>query len=84
MRALPGHRARGGECTAQRWSAAPREQKGQRKQPLGELLIEMGVVDRDTVRKVMAHKLGIPFVNLREFKVPRDVIPQVPASMAWR
>ena len=60
------------------------QQKGQRRKPLGELLIEMGAVDRDTVRMVMAHKIGIPFVNLREFKVQRDVLPLVPASMVWR
>ena len=60
------------------------QQKGQRKKPLGEILIDMGAVDRDTVRMVMAHKLGIPYVNLREFKVPRGVLALVPAALAWR
>jgi len=73
-----------GLLTEKELNGALAQQKTQRRKPLGELLIEMGVVDRDTIRKVMAHKLGIPFVNLREFKVPRDVIPLVSASMVWR
>ncbi len=73
-----------GLVTEKELNNALEKQKLQRKKPLGELLIEMGVVDRDTIRKVMVHKLGIPFVNLREFKVPRDVSPLVPANMVWR
>jgi type II secretory ATPase GspE/PulE/Tfp pilus assembly ATPase PilB-like protein len=73
-----------GLLTEEELKSALAQQKLQRKKPLGELLIGMGVVDRDTVRKVMAHKLGIPFVNLREFKMTRDVLPLVPASIVWR
>ncbi len=73
-----------GLLTEEELNGALEQQKLQRKKPLGELLIERGVVDRDTIRKVMVHKLGIPFVNLRDFKAPRDAIPLVPASMAWR
>jgi type II secretory ATPase GspE/PulE/Tfp pilus assembly ATPase PilB-like protein len=73
-----------GLLTEKELDGALEQQKLRRKKPLGELLIEMGAVDRDTVRKVMVHKLGIPFVNLREFKALRDVISLVPASMAWR
>ncbi len=73
-----------GLLTDKELNDALEQQKLQRKKPLGQLLIEMGVVDRKTVRKVMVHKLGIPFVNLREFKVLRDVIPLVPASLVWR
>jgi len=71
-----------GLLTEKELDGALEQQKGQRKKPLGELLIEMGVVDRDTVRKVMAHKLGIPFVNLRKFKVLTEALPLVPASIA--
>ena len=70
--------------TKEELEGALEQQKHQRRKPLGELLIEMGAVDRNTVRKVMVHKLGIPFINLREFRVQADAVAMVPAGMAWR
>ena len=33
----------------------------------GEILVEMEVVDKETIRRVLAQKMGIPLVDLRKF-----------------
>jgi type II secretory ATPase GspE/PulE/Tfp pilus assembly ATPase PilB-like protein len=48
-----------------------------RKIPLGDILVEMKVVTPDTIKRVLAQKLGIPFVNLRNFNfgtIPPNLI----------
>ena len=52
--------------------------------PLGQILAEMGVVDAEVVNAVMAKKLGIPYVNLSNFRVPPEVLKRVPAQVAQR
>ena len=47
------------------------EQERNRKVPLGQILIDMGVIDLEGIKTVMTMKLGIPFVNLREFRIHR-------------
>ena len=44
----------------------------------------MGVVDAEVVNAVMAKKLGIPFVNLKNFRIPPGVLKRVPAAAAHR
>ena len=60
------------------------EQKKERRKPLGEILIDKGIVSREQIQQALAKKLGIPFVNLQEFKVTPDVIHQIPASLAFK
>jgi len=60
------------------------EQGGERSKPLGKILIEKGVVSGEQIQLALAKKLGIPFVNLREFKVTPDVVRQIPASLAFQ
>jgi len=60
------------------------EQKNERNKPLGRILIEKGVVSSEQIQMALAKKLGIPFINLHEFKVPPDVVRQVPASLAFQ
>jgi type II secretory ATPase GspE/PulE/Tfp pilus assembly ATPase PilB-like protein len=52
--------------------------------PLGQILADMGVVDAEVVNAVMARKLGIPFVNLKDFRIPPEVLKRVPAAVAQR
>ncbi len=59
-------------------------QKKERRKPLGEILIENGVVSREQIQQALAKKLGIPFVNLQEFKVTPDIIHKIPASLAFK
>ena len=60
------------------------KQEKNRKVPLGHILVEMGVVDEDTINTVLAKKLGIPFVNLRKFRILPDVTAKVTAALAQR
>ncbi|HAS48111.1 MAG TPA: type II secretion system protein GspE, partial [Gammaproteobacteria bacterium] len=48
---------------------ALKEQKKKRKSALGEILVNSGVIAKDEIQQSLAKKLGIPFVNLREFIV---------------
>jgi type II secretory ATPase GspE/PulE/Tfp pilus assembly ATPase PilB-like protein len=52
-----------------------------RKTHLGEILVEMEVVKRDTLRRVLAQKLGIPLVTLRKFDFDLNLIKSVPADL---
>jgi type II secretory ATPase GspE/PulE/Tfp pilus assembly ATPase PilB-like protein len=55
-----------------------------RSTPLGQILVEMGVVDADVLHGVMAKKLGIPFVDLKSFRIPPEVLKRLPAAAAQR
>jgi type II secretory ATPase GspE/PulE/Tfp pilus assembly ATPase PilB-like protein len=55
-----------------------------RSVPLGKILADMGVIERDAVNAVMAKKLGIPFVNLKGFRIPPEVLRRIPAGVAGR
>ncbi|MFL6719380.1 MAG: DUF2949 domain-containing protein, partial [Burkholderiaceae bacterium] len=52
-----------------------------RKTHLGEILVEMEVVKRDTLRRVLAQKLGIPLVSLRKFDFDLNLIKSVPVDL---
>lgn len=52
-----------------------------RKQQLGSILIGMGVVEKEVVNRVLAQKLGIPFVSLTHFRFDPDLLKSVPASL---
>jgi type II secretory ATPase GspE/PulE/Tfp pilus assembly ATPase PilB-like protein len=73
-----------GLLTADELASALKKQERNRKIPLGQILIEMGVVDQEIMKSVMAKKLGIPFVNLSKFRILKEVISKVPASLAQR
>ncbi len=60
------------------------EQKNERNKPLGRILIEKGMVTSEQIQTALAKKLGIPFVNLREFKVTPQVVREIPASLAFQ
>jgi type II secretory ATPase GspE/PulE/Tfp pilus assembly ATPase PilB-like protein len=55
-----------------------------RSVPLGQILADMGVLDAEVVNGVMARKLGIPFVSLKEFRVAPGVLKRLPAAVAHR
>lgn len=63
---------------------ALKEQKKKRKGALGEILVGRGVIDKDQIQQALAKKLGIPFVNLREFTVQPDVIGMISAAVAFK
>ena len=63
---------------------ALKQQERNRKVPLGQILIDMGVIDLEGIKTVMTMKLGIPFVNLREFRILPEVMKKVPANLVHR
>jgi type II secretory ATPase GspE/PulE/Tfp pilus assembly ATPase PilB-like protein len=52
--------------------------------PLGEVLIEMELLARSDLHRVLARKLGIPSVDLRRFCVDPDVLRLVPQELMRR
>ncbi len=66
--------------TPEQLEEALSRQRNDRKKALGEILIGMGIVDEDTVKRMLAKKLGIPFVNVCKFRVDLNTIQLVPAS----
>ena len=52
--------------------------------PLGRILADMGVVDIELVHGVMARKLGIPVVDLRQFRPSPEALKRIPYEIANR
>lgn len=57
-------------------------QQRNRKLPLGEILVEMGVIDRATVNRLLVRKLGIPFVDPMRFEVDHRALALVERRLA--
>jgi type II secretory ATPase GspE/PulE/Tfp pilus assembly ATPase PilB-like protein len=55
-----------------------------RRVPLGQILADMGVVEAEVVNAVIARKLGIPYISLRTFRIPPEVLKRIPAAVAQR
>jgi type II secretory ATPase GspE/PulE/Tfp pilus assembly ATPase PilB-like protein len=55
-----------------------------RSVPLGQILADMGVVEADVVNAVIARKLGIPYISLKTFRIPPEVLKRIPAAVAQR
>src|SRR5882672_9189458 len=57
-------------------------QQRDRKLPLGEILIEMGVIDRASVNRLLVRKLGIPFVDPTRFDIEQRALALVERRLA--
>ena len=57
-------------------------QQRDRKLPLGEILVEMGVIDRATVNRLLVRKLGIPFVDPARFDIDQRALALVERRLA--
>jgi type II secretory ATPase GspE/PulE/Tfp pilus assembly ATPase PilB-like protein len=57
-------------------------QQRDRKLPLGEILVEMGVIDRATVNRLLVRKLGIPFVDPTRFDIDPHALALVERRLA--
>ena len=56
------------------------KQHKDKKVALGEILINMGVVNAEVIQSMLAKKLGIPFVNVKKFHINPETYQLVPAS----
>ena len=53
-----------------------------RGQSLGDMLVSRGSLTEDALRRIQAYVLGIPFVNLKEHRIPADVLALIPEPIA--
>src|SRR3990167_6797240 len=53
-----------------------------RGQSLGNMLVSRGALSEDALRRIQAYVLGIPFVNLKEFRIPIEVLSLIPEPIA--
>ncbi len=53
-----------------------------RKQSIGDILIARGHLTEDALRRIKAYILGIPFVNLKDSKIPMDILSLIPEPIA--
>lgn len=53
-----------------------------RNQSLGDLLVSQGALSEDALRRIKAYVLGIPFVNLKDKKIPLDILSLIPEPIA--
>lgn len=60
------------------------QQEKNRKVPLGEVLVSMGVVTQESIKQTLAKKLGIPFVDLRQFQIDPQALKLVPRELAQK
>ncbi|MEK9160941.1 MAG: ATPase, T2SS/T4P/T4SS family [Patescibacteria group bacterium] len=54
----------------------------ERKQSLGDILVSRGSLSPDALRRIKAYVLGIPFVNLKDRKIPVDILSLIPEPIA--
>jgi type IV pilus assembly protein PilB len=54
-------------------------QKGQR---LGDILVNSGKITEDNLRRMQAYVLGIPFVDLKDKKIPFETLSLIPEPVA--
>jgi type II secretory ATPase GspE/PulE/Tfp pilus assembly ATPase PilB-like protein len=64
--------------------AALRIQSANRTRRLGDILIEMGVVSVRLIQMALSDKLGIPYVNVREFKIAQNALASIETAFAIR
>ncbi len=53
-----------------------------RKQSVGDILVSSGALSTDALRRIKAYVLGIPYVNLKDKKIPFDVLSLIPEPIA--
>ncbi|MFA6414439.1 MAG: GspE/PulE family protein [Candidatus Paceibacterota bacterium] len=58
------------------------EEAKKRGQSLGDILVSRGALTEDALRRIQAYVLGIPFVNLKEHRIPIDVLALIPEPIA--
>jgi type II secretory ATPase GspE/PulE/Tfp pilus assembly ATPase PilB-like protein len=59
-------------------------QKPDRSLPLGELLVNMGFLTRHDLNEALAHKMGYPVVDVRQFPIDADALRTIPMATALR
>ena len=58
------------------------KQSSRTAQSLGDVLVSEGLLSTDALRRIKAYVLGIPFVNLKDSKLPFDILSLIPEPIA--
>ncbi|MDB5259164.1 MAG: secretion system protein [Candidatus Taylorbacteria bacterium] len=53
-----------------------------KKKTLGDILVSQGKIDDDTLRRIQAYVLGIPFVDLKARLIPFETLALIPEPVA--
>lgn len=51
-------------------------------QSLGDVLVSKGSISEDALRRIQAYVLGIPFISLKDFRIPADILSLIPEPIA--
>jgi hypothetical protein len=54
----------------------------ERSQSIGDVLVSEGALSESALRRIKAYVLGIPFVNLKDMKVPFELLSLIPEPIA--
>ena len=54
----------------------------ERKQSIGDILVSEGTLSETALRRIKAYVLGIPFVSLKDMKVPFEILSLIPEPIA--
>ena len=61
---------------------AAAEEAKKRGQSVGNLLVARGSLTEDALRRIQAYVLGIPFVNLKDHRIPVEILALIPEPIA--
>jgi type IV pilus assembly protein PilB len=61
---------------------ASKKEADEKNKRLGDVLITNGKITVDNLRRMQAYVLGIPFVNLRNQKIPFETLSLIPEPIA--
>jgi type IV pilus assembly protein PilB len=61
---------------------AAEESAGKDGRSIGDVLITLGKLSSDNLRRIQAYILGIPFVELAQQKIPFDILSLIPEPIA--
>ncbi len=61
---------------------AAEEQAKKKKQSIGDILLAEGALTTDALRRIKGYVLGVPFVNLKDSKVPIEILSLIPEPIA--
>lgn len=70
--------------TQDQLEAALIKQKQDKKKALGEIIVGMGLVDEETIKRMLVKKLGIPFVDIKNYSIDISAVMLVPSSFIYK
>ena len=57
------------------------QQKKHKGKRLGEMLVELGMVEESAIARVLANRLGLPFIDLDSTDIESDALAEIPARV---